>query len=849
MAGYEALFDLIDDGWKLVFPTEESARAFSTDYVLRKGKGILASSVMAFDRFALLFYPEADDRKSISEASRAVFSSYAASKLAPHMQYFSAPDYPVMQSRLQPFLNSMLPYLDDALSLPQKNAGAKADLALLRERYEDFLDKTSSYESAFVKPAMPESFTDRYAVIMPVAFPKEEKLVRFLSGCDNVRIIDEVSAPMPEYEVYQNEKSEIRSVFVQIRRLLDNGTTLDEIAITVPGMDRLRPYLEEEAYLFSIPLDFSEGESPSRSSSGSFLVRLQDIYTSDYSLDALKSFMLDSAIPFKEPDKLRAFIKAAVAYSITSAPDRKNDRYMRISPESGSEYYRILRLTLDKLMTEKNPDKILPYIHTLLSGLLAEDEFRGNEEDNAVYSFTMNTLSSFLSDAREAGEAGFGLSEPVFPLFLKYLENVRYVPQDRIKGIRVYPFTADAAVYYRHRFIVALNEADGRRIVKKASFLSDYELSIERDEKDITSYILSLYSAFTGTLHLSASYEIYGGFVLPLSELNPYRKDGVIPPYDPYSAECKREKIGCITRVERTGFERALVSSLRVKERKDDMTYEKKGRKKSLPVTISYTSFNAYRRCPFLYALQYEFGLRNLPQYEADEADHMEIGSRLHSILERYYRENKDNPDVDIPLLFDSEMKMWSEGKTLNSNGSIIDMPSSSKRPTEFLISFLRKRYVPRLAEAVKMMDEISSPIPSWGLEEKIRSEYPENGFILEGRADRIARLSDGNLVIFDYKKGRRFSKDEKAEKAYQFVIYSLLLESEGQGSTEKAYFISLTDGAMSEASLRTEKDPKEELQDAALGMAAGDWHAAPSRTTCEGCQYRALCRRRFSVR
>lgn len=849
MTCYEDLFRLVDDGVVLVFPTEESRRAFSTDYVLSRRKGLLASSVLAFDSFSEPFYPGIAGKKAISDASRAIFASYAASEIVPSLRYFSSPDYPEAEKRLGTFILSMLPSLDDAIAVSGKNHDALQDLIALRKAYGDFLDRTGQYESSFMKPVMPDNLCDRYAIIMPSAFPKEDNLISFLREDERIMLIDDIDGEMPRYEVYNNEKSEIRALFVRIRDLLDSGVSLDEIAISIPSSDKLRPYMQEEAYLFSIPLDFSEGESPLLSSSGSFLTKIQEMHDSGYSLDSIKSFMLDTAIPFRDSEALRLFVSTAVEYAITSAPDRNDDRYMRIPSRNGVSYYRLLRLTADKLMAEKRPEKILPYIHTLLSGLLKDEQFSGNDEDMSVYSFAMKELEDFLSEAARCEDAGFRLSEPLFPLFLQYMKNVKYVPQSRVKGVRVYPFTLDAALHYPYRFIIALNESDSRRIVKKASFMSDYELKAERDEKDITLSLLKLYAAFTDHLHISASSETYSGFVLPLSELSAVRTEGIIPQSDPYQAENSRSDVERISMIEKTGYEKAIQASLHGRKGDDDLTYRLKGRKRKHPVRLSFTSFSSYRDCPFRYAMQYEFGLRDLPSYEADDTDHKEIGARLHSVLERYYKTDCTALEIDIPRLLDAEMELWKAGKRLGENGEEIAMPSSSKRADDALVRFIRRRYLPHLIDAVRMMNEISLPISGWGLEERLSHQFDDYGFTLEGIADRIARLEDGNLVIFDYKKGRRPSdKDEKARKAYQFVIYSLLLSASGYGNAEAAYFITLTDGKMTESSIAKGEGALEELHEAAEGIAEGNWRAKPSESVCSGCQYRGICRRRFSV-
>ena len=88
--------DMVEKGTVLVFPTEESARVFSVEYVARRGKGLLASSVVAFDRFASIFMPGSAGRKAALGAERILFSEYAASVLSPHMCYFSSPGYPPM---------------------------------------------------------------------------------------------------------------------------------------------------------------------------------------------------------------------------------------------------------------------------------------------------------------------------------------------------------------------------------------------------------------------------------------------------------------------------------------------------------------------------------------------------------------------------------------------------------------------------------------------------------------------------------------------------------------------------------------------------------------------------------
>ena len=252
-----------------------------------------------------------------------------------------------------------------------------------------------------------------------------------------------------------------------------------------------------------------------------------------------------------------------------------------------------------------------------------------------------------------------------------------------------------------------------------------------------------------------------------------------------------------------------------------------------------------------MHAMQYAFSLRNLPSYEPVDLDHLEIGSRLHSILERCFRIGA--APEDISGLFDEEMQLWSDGRRFSHDGSIEDMPSSATRPTVFLISYLRARYLPRLKSVVERMFAQSVPLEGGsGLECALSMEFADEGFSLDGRVDRIAASPDGSsLLIYDYKKGRRMGR-EKAEKSYQFHIYRLLIEASGEFDlpVSKAFFVSLLDGVFSESSEAPDRKTLiEALSAAAHGIADGDWHANPSSENCSGCAYRGICRRRFSVR
>ena len=126
----EDLYRMVDQNLILVFPTEESARAFSVSYVLERKKGILASSVIAFDRFAEQFYHDGGTAEA-SDADKLIFASYASSRLGDKLRYFASPDHPELRSRLSGTIGRMLGSIAEAGKVSIRNSDAVHDILLI----------------------------------------------------------------------------------------------------------------------------------------------------------------------------------------------------------------------------------------------------------------------------------------------------------------------------------------------------------------------------------------------------------------------------------------------------------------------------------------------------------------------------------------------------------------------------------------------------------------------------------------------------------------------------------------------------------------------------------------------
>lgn len=829
----DRLFPVLDRGERLVLPTEESARSIASSYVLERKRGVLADRVMAFDTFISMLRPQLRDKRKASDIDRLIF----ASDIVRHekLRYFMPPDAVPESSMFESFIASMLPRLTDAESMRIYDRDAKHDISLILSRYRHFLDCNGLYEESYLGIDALEADIPSY-IVNPSANEREIEFNGREGG--NIHVI-ECDERRGRLLLFPNEKEEIRSVFESIRKLLDDGEGMEGIAITVPGLERLRPYLDKEARLFGIPLDYLSGKSPLEYPAGAYLEGLRDIFSRDFEIGTMKAFFLNPSIPFRDGRLMSSFIASAVRNSISIALDCQEDRYALIPDSEGGDIYRRIRPSVLKLNTTSSTDEMMKCFQYISSVLLSDEQFSENEEDAAAYSFAVNQMRLFIDGVDRCASNGYRLESPVYPLFLSYLSKQLYVPAARVKGIRVYSMGQGAMTAYRHHFLIALNEGEAGTEVRKASFLTDAETErTDVDERDITLRLISSYIAFSENTVLSASKDTYEGFALPLVCLMDDIEEHCVS-----SDRFLDGKASSVSRLIKNGFVIARDTSLRKRGKDEDFTEGALFPYCDQMPRISFSRIEDYDECPFRYMLDYELGLRNLPEYDIKATDHLEIGNRLHSILERFFHQGCTDPDKDMERLFDEEMKAWREGMHYR-NGTLQNGYRCMFTPSATQVARLRSQYLEKMKSVAESI--LSQSVGIEGGEE-LKAEKQLDGFVLEGKIDRLARSAEsGKLIIYDYKKGKAFTKNVMDRKSLQLGIYKALVDEE----VEASCFVFLADGRIMASPSPLERDAAiAKAKEAVEAIKSGVRSAKVDEEVCGKCQMKRVCRRRFTVR
>ncbi len=872
---YSKIFSILDEGGTVVLPTEDATRSVLSEYVLSSSENpsrsaVLSSSMLSFDRFKELFYPSRASKRPVDEASRMLFSAFLVEKCKEKLPYF----FPLSQNyvpdeRMTDFISSLLKDLEDGLDYSY--TPLKKDISFIYKEYIAFLEKCGLYEPAFIKYGFENNLKTKCYIAFSDA---DAHIADFLSKIEdrtNIEILSFSRTTPGKLSVYDNEKQEIRSLLLEIRHLVEpsGGVDPSDIVISTPSYERILPYMEREAWLFSIPIVKMRGKSPLEYPAGVFFKSLSEIHDNNYSLEEMKKFFLNPSFPFADCAKVRDFILSAIERNVSYREDP--DRFLSVR---SSFVYRDLQHYLEGIYAAKSAKRLVNQIKSLLEKLLSPSQFnfpederlylekameeekderkkeslaleirlRKNDED--VFSFIIRTLMAFSSSLESMEKAGFSYSGQLFPLFLKVLENTVYVPQDKGEGVRIYPLGQALGVKARHHFIAGLNEGEARCVLKRAPFLSDYETEGERECGDFTLPMLSSYYLASDYVHLSASFELYTGSAIPLLDLDAVRPSSKL--LDSYADMANINKDGLegyeIYPVQKSGYERALLTSLDVPSRAEDLAEDMLMPLDSLNRrrwTFSYTQLDCYEKCPYFYALRYIYGLDRVRKYDVEEYPAGEIGQRLHRVCELYV----DSPSFDapsvVPALLDRELDLWQRGMKVDRNGEAVPVSPDVPVLTEQMRAYIVSRYRDNL---VSLLEGIKRP--GCTFESEWKGSASLDGILFEGFIDLLVQDPEGRLTIIDYK-----SSEPKGD-TLQFDIYRLLLSSSfcDMDFSDSLYAI-FSKGLVKKKSFLSDEERNERIAEDVEGIEQGRFKAVNTYKSCQACRFKASCRRRYFVR
>lgn len=841
MSFRDEIFRLLDDGGAtLVFPTENAARYWLSAYVRSRRCSILASRAMAFDRFRELFSADRQLRPSNRIYRLAFVSSFLESNKT-GMHYLYSDDFHDYHHRFVSFLVGVIPSLKDLEDVYIENKDLRSDLHILKNAYSSFLSANGLYEPLWEKPSLENTDGSAHSYVL-IGYDADVQMQRFMKDIGEVDFISVLTLKCPEkpkYLKFFTVESEIEALFRRLQDLKKQQVPTEDIIISTPDVEALRPYLERRSLEYNTPLSFMRSLKLSETVPGRYLFSIRRCISENLSFNSMEALLLDSSLPYPDMQVNRNLIRfmidhnhlsGSLDFNSDSPSSSVSDELFRDlardarerSDESMLKLYRSLKSALAAIRRARGGDELIRDIHGLTTLLLGNDEFSASDPmDKDVYSFIFSKLAEISTALKECSLNLGGL----FTIFMGEVEQLSYVSQQKKDGIRVYGYGQDHLLDVPYHFLIGLNDSNANVRDVDLGFLEDHEVQ-RRNVIDVTSELLAYYQSVSANARISGSETSYSG-----SQSSPsffVKQDAVkeipLPDSEPVYEKADLES-----------FAHAAKTSLA--PRGSDLASDCFGQPRDPDdVKLSYTSISTYVKCPYSEYLRTGMTKGAVDDFEPSKQDDREIGSFLHEVIQTFMKNHLGQ------LLDGSEMESYH-----TEIGNILDKMLEENRIFDtYTKASIRGRYLESLKNVVALLLDPGSktyigPFIPRKNEQPLNQNKSFTGFI-----DTVIEGRDGQVYLLDYKKG-------VGNATYQLVLYKRLFEEAFPDKVVKdCLFFSMKDGSFKgfDAAKWAEQEEKldTDIAHTLSGYSQGNWIATPSKESCQLCKERSICRRRFNL-
>ncbi|MDR2210025.1 MAG: PD-(D/E)XK nuclease family protein [Spirochaetaceae bacterium] len=840
MTVFETILSHIEDQHMgFVFPSETAAALWARKICLHGPVRSLAlDRFLAWDRFKERAVRIGDSRRRpVSALIRSLFARSLVRKNAAG-SFFKALIPPSFAEGGAVFASSIAAMLP-SLALWEKLQGSARgddeedrDLRILKDKYGTFLESHGLFEPSWEKAPSHEG---RYIIFFPETlddFAEYQDL--FQSGGISLYPVPGAAA---ELVFFDSARTELRTAAAELRRLHDQeGLPYEDMALSLPGIAAMAPYVFRELELYDIPCSLRSGKSLGTYPLGRIFSLIGECISSLFSFDSLKPLLLNGAIPWKDPAKNRALVDFGLENHCVSA---FRDRHRLADPwEEGfhrrphrelAGYYGELKRALSAMAGAKSFREIEGRYFAFRRLLAME---KCSAKNNAVLGRCIEELSALIEIEAEFPD----LADPdPFGFYVSCLRDKNYVyAQDTPGGVNIYDYRVAAGAPFGCHLV--LNASQGAATVqhRPLPFLrQDKRARLGLEDRDMSAALLSLYSiapwgTYTCRTRISASEKTFSGWAIPHSAfaLNRNFPDDPAAPElpgraDPFIAErCWRggtgEKPERLFSLQRRGFKRwsrillqgsgggqngqelsPVVSALlrgRIQSKSSGAAAFSAAAPGTPELSVSATDLTEFFKCPLFWLYRRIFRLRPR-QEDAALLDDESRGLIYHEILRRLFTRIKEQDRYFSGNRLET-YGAWIEELT----GEVLRSDNTLRGPLVYpLLLPLGEAVNRRLRDLLKTEAAYFSGFEVEDLEQTYESV--RGPLRLIGRIDRVSLSSRGEPMIIDYKTNTAPTKPESRKSAagdpdepgiedFQIPMYIRLYEEKTGRRVDRAFFI-----------------------------------------------------------
>ncbi len=884
-----------------VFPTEIAATTWAEAVMdFTEVKAVAMERFIAWDEFKTdSIKSTRQNKKSVPALVRKLFVKKLIQENAKNIQEKKEPvflklinpEYAEESSGFTDWISGFLPQLESWKKKCKTLIDDEdKDYQTLYEKYKNYLNDNNLFEPAWEEPPFDDK-GKKYIVFFPEILQDFLEYEPLLSASNHIEIVTVPETPVKDINVirYENSREELRKTALYIRKLVsDKKCSWDEIAVSIPDIQRYAPYVTREFDLYEIPYVLRSGQKLNQYRAAKLFEQIQKCISEDFSFESVKEILLNTALPWKEKQLQQKLIVFGINQR-TICSFEKEGKNIDVWKKSFSNsamnvlennYYNCLKECCLAFKNKKKFSELNQAYFNFSDKLFEISDF--SDEANRVIGQCMNLLANLCDIQKEFETLEL---DDTLSFFVNEIQNKDYLGQAAARGVNIFPYRLASSALFKNHIVIDSSQSSLAIKYEQLKFLrEDKRKLLQLSEKNPTVCFIKLYE-HNSEIPVRFSYAVkaFSGYTVPYGELNVCSEDKMEPAKleelygsikdDFYLAEKKYllndekndKQFTQITSVQKKSFETWCNFQDTIKKEKDTYNIDEIISEKILnskrvylngKVKITTTAMNSFFNCPRNWLFDNVLRI-NDKDLEMKQLSYTEIGIIYHEIIEQYLTEYKAQHKVINPVMdFSAEEKQKIK--------TIVDSVVDNRQVSFFDSIILEKQKIlfeENIEYFLKNFFEKYSGKVIYDLEKEITID--SGNYILEGKIDCLLSDTNGELIIVDYKTSEPPAKkaalpdDEGNLSDFQLAMYSLLIKKNIEKVTIQACdFFNITKGEQKKiAKNETEVESMTNAIDKYLSeyyrcVSEKDFSSIKNVNyqTCRSCRYRQICRRDFVI-
>lgn len=886
-----------------VFPTQTAADLWADRIIsVSEITAVAMERFIAWDDFkGTSIKSQHQDKTSVPSTMREVFAAQLISenKEKTFLKNLIVPEYASNATGFSSWISSLLPslalwkkYFEKSGATPDDEDN---DLQILYEKYEAFLNEHNLFDPAWEIPPF-KSDGNHYYIFFPEILSDYTEYKTILEQSpEDITLIHLPQTEETEFgsvDFFSNSRTEIKNAALYIRRLHEEkNIPWTDIAVSIPDMDSYGPYVERDFSLYEIPFVMRSAKPLSSSGAGSFFSQLQECVTDNFSYESIKTLFLNTELPWIKDSLNKKLLEFGKTNNCICSFEYKNETIdvweksfesKQVSEDIKNFYHRFKRTAKSLVEAETFTDLREKYF------LFRNDFFDMNmctPKTDRILSRCISELGALIDLENDFSDCRV---PSAYSFFINVLNETNYLEQTNERGVQILPYKLGAAAPFKCHVVLDSSQASLAVVYKQFGFLREdkREILLSKGKKvedtNVTQQFIQLYkmNSVEADVYFSASLKTFTGYAqsssyLTENDLTKAEQTLSTLQNDNYAVERKwfanSQKVDFpdnLFGVQKESFEQWTQNhyGLTQEEHKNQKAVEeienciRKKRYEDGMLKVSVSQLKNFLNCPRYWLIR---NMINLQQVNNDASlmDEISIGNLYHKILEIYCRTLKGKK---LPLKTEEESlpEQYKAILEQSIDEAIVEEKSC------YLTGELLKATRPAFAENVmEFVTDFSSKFQSYivvDVEKEFKYEIPEKNILCIGKADCILQEpASAETVLIDFKSSGYSvpsnsvydENDPETLPDFQMAMYVYLMQNQKIPlKADSACFYNIHDKKLVDVDLngfeKTIDKLLEVIDDYAGHVQTNDFvlNSEYSFDICSSCDYRAVCRKVFTV-